>query len=301
MSEDITEVPFRRILCPIDFSPLSRAALQWSCRFADRLGAKTTVLHALDTRQLTMGSFLASPGAFDALRENAEAEMDSWKRELRLTTSDLQIREGVPEQLILEAAEGGGVDLVVMGTHGYSGFHKLFLGSLTERILHQVSSPMLALTREAAETYPDRLETILAAIDFGPETPDLVRWAITLGRRFDAAVVFVHAVSVPYTVLNERTLAPLSEVELRGIEDRLLREPLHDLGELVPEVLREERVRSEARIGAPLEVLSDMKEEIGAGLVLLGAGGHGGSGLGWVGSTCHKFVRTSDRPVLVVR
>ena len=63
----------------------------------------------------------------------------------------------------------------------------------------------------------------------------------------------------------------------------------------------ETEVKIVVAVGAPFEVLRAIARERSADLVVMGAGGHGGSDLLWLGSTSHKIVRSADCPVLIAR
>ena len=61
---------------------------------------------------------------------------------LRVTTV---IREGAADQTIIEYAQEQGIDLIVMSTHGRSGFKRFFVGSVTDRVIRSGETPVLVL------------------------------------------------------------------------------------------------------------------------------------------------------------
>ncbi len=294
--------PYKHLLCPVDFSESSRRAAEWSSRFSKAVGARLTVLHVVDTGLLAMGNLVAVPDSFDELRRRAEAAALELKRNVDLTHAAVEIVEGVPEEAVLSAANRGGIDLLVMGTHGLSGFQKFFLGSVTEKVLHRARVPLLTIA-PSAEKGPEGLpdpRSILMAVDFGPESKAVVRHGTWLAEHFRAKLIALHVVRVPYVVLNESSFEPLTRMEVDRLTDSLVSKRREDLEALLPASAGAERL-AVVRVGAPFDSLRDVIEEHSVDMAILGAGGHGDAGIRWLGSTCHKMVRLAPCPVMVVR
>jgi nucleotide-binding universal stress UspA family protein len=294
--------PYKHLLCPVDFSESSRRAVEWSSRFSKAVGARLTVLHVVDTGLLALGNLVAVPDAFDELRRRAEEAVVELKRGLDLTHAAVRIVEGVPEEAVVSAANGGDVDLLVMGTHGLSGFQKFFLGSVTEKVLHRAKVPLLSISPSAGkgpEALPEP-RAILMAVDFGPESQAVVRHGTWLAEHFGAKLIALHVVRVPYVVLNESSFEPLTRMEVEKLTESLVSKRRQDLEALLPASAGAERI-AVVRVGAPFEALREAVEEYSADMAILGAGGHGDAGIRWLGSTCHKMVRLAPCPVMVVR
>ncbi len=294
---------YRHLLCPVDFSESSRRALEWSSRFSKEVGARLTVLHVLDTEFLSIGNLVAVPDAFGELRRRAEEAFTALKREIDLGHADVQVVEGVPEDVLVTAANQRDVDLLVMGTHGLSGFQRFFLGSVTEKVLHRALVPLLALSPwvEQQQTIGFRApRTIVMAIDFGPESQSVLRHGIWLAEHFRAKLVALHVVSVPYVMLNESSFEPLAQLELERITESLVAARRKDLEGMLPESTGSE-TEVVLTVGLPFESLRNVVEDRSADMVIMGAGGHGNAGIRWLGSTCHKMARWASCPVMVVR
>jgi nucleotide-binding universal stress UspA family protein len=60
-----------------------------------------------------------------------------------------EVLEGVPREAITDYAKGNDVDLIVIGTHGYTGMKKLMFGSVALRVLHDAHSPVLLIRPES--------------------------------------------------------------------------------------------------------------------------------------------------------
>jgi nucleotide-binding universal stress UspA family protein len=294
---------YRHLLCPVDFSESSRQALEWSSRFSKEVGARLTVLHVVDTEFLSIGNLVAVPDAFGELRRRAEEALTALKREIDLGHADVEIVEGVPEDVLVTAANQRDVDLLVMGTHGLSGFQRFLLGSVTEKVLHRALVPLLALSPgvEQQQTMGFRApRTIVMAIDFGPESQSVLRHGIWLAEHFRAKLVALHVVSVPYVALNESSFEPRAQLELERITDSLIAKRRKDLEKMLLELTGAE-TEIVLTVGSPFESLRNVVEDRSGDMVILGAGGHGNAGFRWLGSTCHKMVRWASCPVMVVR
>lgn len=295
--------PYKHLLCPVDFSDSSRRALEWSSRFSKAVGASLTVLHVVDTDLLSIGNLVSAPDVFDDVRRRAVAAVDALKRQIDLSHATTEIVEGVPEDVVVSAANRGNVDLLVMGTHGLSGFQKFFLGSVTEKVLHRAKVPLMSISpsvegRNAGLPDP---RVILMGIDFGPETQSVVRHGTWLAEHFGAKLIALHVVRVPYVVLNESSFEPVTRMEVEKLTESLVSKRREDLEALLPPAAgggKEAMIRVG---GTAFDTLRDVVQERSVDLVILGAGGHGHAGIRWLGSTCHKMVRLAPCPVMVLR
>jgi nucleotide-binding universal stress UspA family protein len=140
----------QHILAPVDFSELSARALRYAARLAKCSNARVTALYAdlfEPPPYFTEGSLNQLVDQFRMAKQQAEASL---RRFVAAEVPDLQgievlVHEGLPADAIRRAASDGRADLIVMGTHGRSGFNRLMLGSITERVLREATVPVLAV------------------------------------------------------------------------------------------------------------------------------------------------------------
>ena len=294
---------YRHLLCPIDFSDASRKALAWSSRFSSEIGARLTVLHVIDTTLLSVGNLVAAPDVFTELRRRAEEGFAPLKNDPGLKHASFETVEGVPEDVIVKAASERASDLVVMGTHGISGFERLFLGSVTEKVLHRCRVPLLTLSPSVDEKRTSQSQgtrSVLMAVDLGPESQAVVRHGLGLAEHYQAKPIALHAVARPYVVLNESSFEPLGQMEVDRLIEALTATRRKDLLAMLPES-GGSPIEAIVTVGSPFESLRGIVAERPVELVVMGAGDHGEAGIRWLGSTCHKMVRWAPCPVLVVR
>ena len=134
------DVTIRKIVIPVDFSPASEHAARYGCALARRLHAHVYLIHVVEpSRTVSM----------DALsRECAEARaaLAALARLFDVAGRVItEVRVGAIADNIGKAVIAYGGDLVVMGTHGRTGFSHLIHGSVAEEVVRSVSSPVLVL------------------------------------------------------------------------------------------------------------------------------------------------------------
>ena len=146
---------FRRILCPVDWSEPSQAALQAAAALAQRAGGTLTLLH-VDTIPASAipEAILPTPAALATdLSGPADRPLLEWKaRAERLGAPRVEAFRSVGRaaEEILALARRDRFDLIVMGTHGRKGIGHFVLGSVAEEVVRQAPCPVLTLGSEAA-------------------------------------------------------------------------------------------------------------------------------------------------------
>lgn len=172
---------YRHILAPVDFSPLSGLGLRWAGALARCGGARLTVLYA---NPFTPPPYFTS-GRIERMRASHREEMREAEEELRRFTASamgkvepwvgIQVAQALPVDAILAAADAGGADLVVMGTHGRSGINRFMLGSVAERVLRQSRVPVLTVRGDAERT--PQVRNILCPVNGSPAGEEALRVA----------------------------------------------------------------------------------------------------------------------------
>ena len=171
----MTATKLNRILVPTDFSETATHALRYASGLARNLGAQITVLYSdpfvppIDYTA-TVGSWsedtfvLLKQRAEEQLRQTAEANIEAgvpWETKLRVS---------LPLEGILAQARESKAGLIVMGTHGRTGFRRLVLGSVTEAVMRQAEVPVIAVPPHATAS-PD-INTIVCPVIFNDQCFD---------------------------------------------------------------------------------------------------------------------------------
>ena len=147
--------PFQRILVPVDISDSTNAALACARRIAEQSGGTVHPLHIVPTDETELlfhdvyearedktshkvNAVVAEKVARQKLAALAEAHLAGLQYKPLLQVS------GDPAKTILEVEADIRADLIVMTTHGVSGFFHLLLGSITEKMIREANCPVLA-------------------------------------------------------------------------------------------------------------------------------------------------------------
>ena len=136
----------KRIVCPIDFSEASRAALDVASNLAREDGSKVFIVHVEEVSSATHpGLFGVGPLASPNLRDKLNATLP--------TATEVQFEHylliGDPVDRIVEFVKERDADLIVMGTHGITGVARLLMGSVAAGVIRRSPVPVLTLKATA--------------------------------------------------------------------------------------------------------------------------------------------------------
>ncbi len=138
---------FRKVLCPIDFSDHSLAALDLALKVTQQNDAE---LYLLNVAPVPAGAAGFQPVPMDAYpfhEEDRHEELAELARE-RIPAAvryETLVISGDPAARVLETVRGLAADLIVMGTHGHRGLTRLVLGSVAERVVRESPVPVLSV------------------------------------------------------------------------------------------------------------------------------------------------------------
>jgi|SRR5580658_1790691 nucleotide-binding universal stress UspA family protein len=138
-----------KILVPIDFSPSSHAALETAADLADHFGAAIHLVHVIPMfPATTMPDFIPEAKFTEEATKEAERHFAAVIKDLTgkgiKVSSSVEVGDDVASS-IMEAVEHENADLVVISTHGLTGWHPLFFGSIAEKVMKLVACPVLLL------------------------------------------------------------------------------------------------------------------------------------------------------------
>jgi len=148
----MARVEWKRILCPVDFSDTSRAALETAVELATTFGAELLLVHAYPIPGYTFpdGSAVASARMLQDLADEAARHLEEWKglaREAGAQRVEVERAVGDPAGEIVRIAKEHECDLVVMGTHGRTGIEHALMGSIAERVVRKAACPVLTIRK----------------------------------------------------------------------------------------------------------------------------------------------------------
>lgn len=141
--------PIKKIIAPTDLSKLSRPALRYAFELALERGATVIVYHVIgEDGEWFGGDDRLNPAAAlmpqhkQRLHEFLQENFADLLGEVALTEV---VEAGVPYNRIVEKAQSENADLIVMSTHGRTGFEQILLGSVTAKVVARAACPVLSI------------------------------------------------------------------------------------------------------------------------------------------------------------
>jgi universal stress protein A len=149
-------VSLKKILVPVDFSPLSKKAVHYATRLAQEFGAELNLFHVVEPEvPPAFDGYMIAPPPISNCASNGYANRLS-----RLANSvraagvhDVQssVRTGLAAFEIVEAAKELDVDLIIIATHGYTGWKHFAIGSTAERVVRAAPCPVMVVREKEHE------------------------------------------------------------------------------------------------------------------------------------------------------
>jgi len=292
-------IQIQRILCPIDFSECSHRALRQGFAIARWYEASVTVLHVF-----TNVPNIEVPGVplDDPDRTFLINHMQAFVGEVPPEVPVTFVARCVPDVSGEILAQAEVADLVVIGSHGRSGFDRLVLGSVTEKIVRKSSRPIMVVPPHA----PDGSALnhgvqprILCAIDFSDASLGALDYAISLAEETQGELTLFHSIEVP-PELHEPSPVP-TDFNIDQCHAAAEAVCLQRLRELVPPSFRHTcQVKTVVAEGLAYRQLLHLSAEQPTDLIVMGVRGCGAIDLLLFGSNTARVIRAATCPVLIV-
>jgi len=210
----------RTILVPLDGSPMAEQALAPACRLAHQTGAGLVLLRA-------------APFGADSAASMSPPRVTKQVAQDYLATIQHRLRdEGIPVQTealhtdpvgaIAYAARFHGADLIMMTTHGRTGFGKLMLGSVADQLLHETTVPLLLIrvTHEQAAGAVAPFKRILVPLDGSKFSETALAFVTREGLADGNYATLLYVVAPAYVPFTDGGLnyTPAVEIEVGRME-----------------------------------------------------------------------------------
>ncbi len=296
-------VTFSHILCPTDLSEAAVAPLTYAAALARWYDARLTILHVVPPPAplpagivgFSVPPEIVPPPPRDVLREALEAAASRAGADMQHVT--LEIVDGEPAAAIVDQAVAGRADVLVLGTHGRSGFERFVLGSIAEKVLRKAPCPVLTVPPHmpAASAGDVRLHSVLCAVDFSAASLQAFGFAVALARQAGASLTAVHVIEW-LAEDDPPTHVRFNVPEYRGYRIEEARTRLQAL--IDSEVGGEVPATALVPLGRAHREILRTADETKADLIVMGVQGRGGLGAALFGSTTQQVVRAATCPVL---
>ena len=141
----------RRILHPSDFSPPARPAFRKAVELAKANGAELLVVHVLPVLPIFPDTYLDARTYNELLaaqRARAQKPLDRLVANAKaagVRASGILLDFAIPGDRIVRLAKAHRADVIVMGTHGWTGFRRVLMGSVAARVIAFAPCPVLTV------------------------------------------------------------------------------------------------------------------------------------------------------------
>jgi nucleotide-binding universal stress UspA family protein len=156
----------KKILVPVDFSEMSPAVIEAAVEIGELRNAEVNVLHVADVPHppsylgevyTPYGEGYGPSTSFpdkltEVTRVRLENQLEGMARKVSMKAKvKTTLLWGNPVKAIVQVAESGNFDLIVMATHGREGMSRLFIGSVTEEVIRRAPCPVFVIRAKVSE------------------------------------------------------------------------------------------------------------------------------------------------------
>lgn len=296
------KVELKNVLCATDLSDFSNHAISYAIAIAREFDARLYLCHVFDLPSFSVHgtAYVFPQQQQDNLLKYAAEKLETLM-EKQSVDWELMVTTGPVADTISRRAKEKKIDMAVVATHARSGLKRLFLGSVTERLIRTISCPLLIVVPPDADTGIDldnvlNFKNILVGCDFSPDSDRAVEYGLSLAQEFQAGLHLVHVVEP----VDHRDTASSDS------PDKKLQQNPHDslnrkLLSLVPEDTHNWcKVRTDCLTGKPFEEISRYAVLHKIDLIVLGVRGLNMVETLFLGSTTDRVLRHTACPVLSV-
>jgi nucleotide-binding universal stress UspA family protein len=285
----------RKILVPLDGSPVGEAALGYSESLARSVGGSMTLLHV-------------SPGGRASTDQMVKA--DSYLKEIasRLQGHGAQVEVAIAyggsvSNWIAEEAEIRQADLVVMGTHARAGLDRMLHGSIAQDVLRRLRAPVLVVRAELAsqaERFERPAPCLVVSLDGSRFAESALVPARDLAHALGARLVLVEVVPDGTPHVIDSTTGTVAYVD-EGTQARTIAEAEAYLLEIQRGLrARDFEAHLDVRVGDPGEQIRLAAASHSAAAVVMATHGRTGLKRALVGSVAGNVLQHGAAPVVLV-
>jgi nucleotide-binding universal stress UspA family protein len=315
---------FNKLLVPLDGSPLAEAALPYAIKLGRALNSQLFLVQVVTLPPVLEGTLkfeeIMLDSAENYLKKVKELILNS-ELALHLSTDRIQTRlaYGIPGREIPKIAAAEKAEMIVLTTHGQSGFSQILTGSVASSIVQHSVIPVLMINPTPEKSWSEELQTrlnqpdpfgarqsgyrIVVTLDEPEEASVVLEPAVNLARGLKASIDLLHIV---------RPYLPTSTVEAWGVQH----------SEMAPDEMRAgvhtyllEQAYAQVQVkvteqgvecirvlrdGEPAVEIEEYARTIQPAMLVMATHGRGRVGRALLGSVADEVVRQIHLPVLLV-
>jgi len=319
----------KKIMCAVDFSDSTNEILGYSVALCKEFHAKLFLVHIVDDLNI---SFIDSGVVIDdgILQEQhiskAQELLGNLAKDLTIE-HEIVISKGNSADKIRQLALKEQIDMVITATHGKSGFERLLIGSVTEKLIKIIHCPLLVIRTKGpdfilGDSSEMKLKKILVGCDFSADSKLAFDYGLSLAQEFQADIYLAHVIKPteyvdlkPADYINvlpgnylvwgasdyyeiQKKLTAENREKINILRSRLEKQ----LHLMVPEECQVWCTpHTTLLFGEPYRELIKYAKESEIDMIVLGVRGHTLLEKLTVGSTTDRVIRDAPCPVLAVR
>ena len=278
-------LPFRKILFPVDYSEPCKAIVPYVAEMRSHFSAELGLIHAYGPEALSYSPLpITDPELPEQARALAEERLAEFAQ-ANFPGLHVELYSGIgePGAIIHDVVKHQGADLVMLPTHGRSPLRRFLLGSVTAKVLHDLTVPVWT-------GHPLRLPytSILAAVDSSDEAETVMRAAAAFADSYKAELSLAYVMEMP-PVSMETAFGPYRDDFMAAADARLI-ELKKKAGVNAPHTILD---------GAVADAIRDQALRRSADLIITGRGEVYGT-LSRLWSHLYPIVRHAPCPVLSI-
>jgi len=278
-------LPFRKILFPVDYSEPCKAIVPYVAEMRSHFSAELGLIHAYGPEALSYSPLpITDPELPEQARALAEERLAEFAQ-ANFPGLHVELYSGIgePGAIIHDVVKHQGADLVMLPTHGRSPLRRFLLGSVTAKVLHDLTVPVWT-------GHPLRLPytSILAAVDSSDEAETVMRAAAAFADSYKAELSLAYVMEMP-PVSMETAFGPYRDDFMAAADARLV-ELKKKAGVNAPHTILD---------GAVADAIRDQALRRSADLIITGRGEVYGT-LSRLWSHLYPIVRHAPCPVLSI-
>ena len=146
---------FKKVLCPVDFSKESKLALKNAITLCHKFNAELKILSVYETSHLnSIRLKIDMEKEIELIRKDCQKQLNSFLKDFHLSGLKVttEIKPGDPATVILKEIKTNNNDLLIIGTTGKSGLSRIFMGSVTEKVIREIPTSFMTLKNKDAIT-----------------------------------------------------------------------------------------------------------------------------------------------------
>ncbi len=209
----------KKILVPVDFSETAATVLSKATTLAKLLKADLLLLHIVPYNGFGFSILPETKSDLPTITEiekAVSAKLDDLQADIRTKhgiTPEVYVSTGNIDAEIIDFSKNKKIDLIVMGTHGISGYKEMFIGSNSQRVVTQSEIPVLTMQKDTGNI---GFQNILLPVDNSIHSREKVNLATAIARQFGAKI---HILGLPDS--SETTALSKFNIKLSSLEKNI--------------------------------------------------------------------------------